>query len=393
MNDCTPVVILGVHYGSLGIARSLGRLGIPVHGIHADLETSAFASRYFVRRRQWDFARMPPAKSVEFLLEVRSELGCDAILIPTTDGTAQLLADYAAELRGGYRFQENTPALVRQLRGKWELFGLATRHGIPTPKTLLPATAREALEFAGEIGYPLLLKASDGALLEARALRKMIIVRTPGELSENHARMEDPAGPNLMLQEYIPGGDDSVWMFNGYFNRKSACIAGFTGKKLRQHPVHTGATSLGICLRNDAVHDLTTAFLGALGYQGIVDIGYRFDARDGRYKILDVNPRIGATFRLFVGADGTDVARLLYLDLTGQPLPATALAEGRKWLDEHRDFFASREYLREGSLTIGDWLRSLRGVRETAWFARDDLRPAGRLIAEFARRGLRKIRQ
>jgi predicted ATP-grasp superfamily ATP-dependent carboligase len=193
-----------------------------------------------------------------------------------------------------------------------------------------------------------------------------------------------------MLQQYIPGGDESVWMFNGYFDRKSACVAGLTGKKLRQHPVHTGATSLGICLSNNSLRETTSAFMGALGYQGIVDIGYRYDARDGRYKVLDINPRIGATFRLFVGMDGTDVARLLYRDLTGQPLPAIAHAEGRKWLDEHRDFFAARQYRREGSLTIGTWLRSLRGVRETAWFARDDLRPAFRMISEIGWRTLRK---
>jgi predicted ATP-grasp superfamily ATP-dependent carboligase len=219
----------------------------------------------------------------------------------------------------------------------------------------------------------------------------MVILRTAGELTENYSRMEDPADPNLMLQEYIPGGDDAVWMFNGYFNRKSTCVAGFTGKKIRQHPIHTGATSLGICLRNDTVHELTTTFMSTLGYQGIIDMGYRYDARDGLYKLLDVNPRIGATFRLFVGADGTDVARLLYLDLTDQPLPLTALVEGRKWLDENRDYFSSREYRREGSLTIATWLRSLRGVHETVWLARDDLVPAVLLVLEIAGRAIRKL--
>jgi predicted ATP-grasp superfamily ATP-dependent carboligase len=41
-----------------------------------------------------------------------------------------------------------------------------------------------------------------------------------------------------------------------------------------------------------------------------VDLGFRYDARDSRYKPLDVNPRIGATFRLFVDAEGwTSCAR------------------------------------------------------------------------------------
>ena len=375
----------------MGIARSLGRLGVPVHGVHSDLRTSALASRYFGRRHHWDFAQASPANSVDFLLDLRSKLGGDAVLIPTTDDTAQLLADHAAALRNVYRFQDNPPTLVRQLRRKWELFRLATHHGIPTPKTLLPRSAQEARQFADQIGYPLFLKASDGARFEARALRKMLIVRTARELAENYSLMEDPADSNLMLQEYIPGGDDGVWMFNGYFNRHSECVAGFTGKKLRQQPIHTGATSLGICLRNDTVHELTTEFMSTLGYQGIVDIGFRHDARDGLYKLLDVNPRIGATFRLFVGADGTDVARLLYLDLTGQPLPLTALVQGRKWLDENRDFFSSRGHRREGSLTVAAWLRSLRGVRETAWFASDDPIPAIRMAAELAWRAMRKV--
>jgi predicted ATP-grasp superfamily ATP-dependent carboligase len=375
----------------LAIARSLGRLGVPVHGVDIDLRTSAFASRYFVRRHHWDFAKASAASSVEFLLTLRTELGRHAVLIPTTDDTAQLVADYAAELRDVYHFQDNPPALVCKLRRKWELFALAKCHDVPTPDTLLPRSLQEAQRFADQIKYPLLLKASDGARLEARVMRKMVIVRTSGELTENYSRMEDPADPNLMLQEYIPGGDDAVWMFNGYFNRKSDCVAGFTGKKIRQHPIHTGATSLGICLRNDTVHELTTTFMSTLGYQGIIDMGYRYDARDGLYKLLDINPRIGATFRLFVGADGTDVARLLYLDLTDQPLPLTALVEGRRWLDENRDYFSSREYRREGSLTIATWLRSLRGVHETVWLARDDLIPAVLLVLEIAGRAIRKL--
>jgi D-aspartate ligase len=44
-----------------------------------------------------------------------------------------------------------------------------------------------------------------------------------------------------------------------------------------------------------------------IGYSGIVDIGYRYDRRDGEYKLLDVNPRVGATFRLFVDSNGMDV--------------------------------------------------------------------------------------
>jgi predicted ATP-grasp superfamily ATP-dependent carboligase len=238
-----------------------------------------------------------------------------------------------------------------------------------------------------------MLKASDGLRLQARTGKKMVIVRSADELLEQYQRLEDPAAPNLMLQEYIPGDDDTIWMFNGYFDARSACVFGVTGKKLHQFPVHTGATSLGVCFENPAVRELTCRLMKAIGYRGILDIGFRYDARDGGYKLLDPNPRIGQTFRLFVSREGWDVARFLYLDLTGQPLPVATPIEGRKWLVEDWDLESSLDYQREGLLRFAEWLGSLDGVEEGAWFAWDDWLPFQRMVRKFAHRAIERIRR
>src|SRR5262249_14113798 len=119
----------------------------------------------------------------------------------------------------------------------------------------------------------------------------------------------------------------------------------------------------------------TAQFMRSIGYQGILDIGYRYDRRDGRYKVLDVNPRIGCTFRLFTATDGMDVARVLYLNMTGEPVSPAEAAEGRKWIVEDFDLFSALRSVRDGSLTLKSWLRSLRGVEEAACFALDDPLP------------------
>jgi predicted ATP-grasp superfamily ATP-dependent carboligase len=226
------------------------------------------------------------------------------------------------------------------------------------------------------------LKSIDARLLQQRPLAKSVfIAREPGELLEAYDASEVPDQPNLMLQEYIPGGAESIWMFNGYFDTQSECLFGVTGQKLRQYPPHTGATSLGVCVPNDEVENMTRGLMKALGYRGILDIGWRYDASDGTYKLLDANPRIGATFRLFVGEDGLDVARALYLDLTGQPVPACAPRPGRKWLVENRDLTSSARYWRQGQLSPGAYVRSLRGVQELAWFAADDPAPFALMCA------------
>jgi predicted ATP-grasp superfamily ATP-dependent carboligase len=211
-------------------------------------------------------------------------------------------------------------------------------------------------------------------------------------LLEQYDRMEFPGTPNVMLQEYIPGGPDSIWMFNGYFNADSDYLIGITGRKLRQHPPYTGITTLGVCVTNEAINETTRKFFKALGYQGIVDMGYRYDARDGRYKLLDVNPRLGATFRLFVAPNGMDVVRAMYLDLTGQPVPLSSATNGRKWLLESLDFVSSAVYFYDRRLTLSAWARSFGGVAETAWFAQDDPLPFGVMWARLGLRVARRVR-
>jgi predicted ATP-grasp superfamily ATP-dependent carboligase len=164
-------------------------------------------------------------------------------------------------------------------------------------------------------------------------------------------------------------------MFDGYFDENSRCLFGVTGKKIRRFPVNTGVTSLGVCLYNQTVERTTTEFMKAIGYQGILDIGYRYDRRDGQYKVLDVNPRIGCTFRLFTGVDGTDVARALYLDMTGRPVRAARAVEGRKWIVEDFDLFSALRSMSDGSLSIKNWAASFAGIDEAACFALDDPLP------------------
>jgi len=145
-----------------------------------------------------------------------------------------------------------------------------------------------------------------------------------------------------------------------------------------------GHCSLGICRQNQAVVDTAVGFLQALGYQGIVDMGFRFDRRTGEYNLLDVNPRIGGAFRLFVDTNGLDVAKALYLDLTNQEVHAGPPSEGRRWLKEDSDMVAFRQYRRLNEISLGSWLRSLRGVEEGATFSWRDPMPFVGTFAQLA---------
>jgi D-aspartate ligase len=372
----TPVLILrSDSHGGLNIMKSLGPLGIDVYNVDPYRLAPTHYSRYCRGRFFGDIEHSPAKNLLAYLEAVQVKIGRKAILIPTTDVATRFVDRWQLILRDLFIFPDQPPGLVDSLCSKKEMYRLAKQHGIPTPECCFPTSRRDLWDFLDTAKFPLMRKGIDGQRLWERTRKKMFIVRTPEELIKTYVFAEDPTCPNLMIQEYIPGGDDTIWMFNGYFDQYSEELIGFTGKKIRQCPIHTGSTSLGICLANEVVDQTTRRFMKALGYRGILDIGYRYDARDGLYKVLDVNPRIGATFRLFVGANGMDVARALYLDLTGQPVVSSPAVEGRKWIVEDLDLASSYRYYREGGLTIRDWLKSLRGIDESAYLSIHDPLP------------------
>ncbi len=387
LDASTPALVLSAqNYGCLGIIRSLGRLGIAVDAVDADQKRPAAHSRYLRDRFIFDMENASPESLVDFLLDLGKRIGRPTVLIPTWDTTSILVSDYQDVLSEHFLFPRQPPDLARSLADKKQMHFLAREHSVPTPDVVFPNDVEDVVRFAAEASFPVMLKGIDGDRLKQRSGTKMVIVERPDDLVRLYREMEDPDEPNLMLQEYIPGGEHDVWMFNGYFDGASDCLAGFTGRKLRQSPVYTGVTSLGITLSNDVVLDTTTRWMKELGYRGILDIGYRYDARDGQYKVLDANPRIGATFRLFVARNGLDVARALYLDLTGQPVPRSEPIEGRKWMIEGGDLDSAIQYRRDGKLSIREWAASLKGVQETSYFARDDLAPFRDVMASWVRR-------
>lgn len=363
------VVIYRGGNGALAVARTLGRQGIRVYLVSQQGASPVQSSRFWTKRFYWDFAA-PREQTVEFLRGVSREIGTRPILLTLADWAAFFIEQNADALKDAFIFPKAAGPVVQALGNKWSMFAMAREHGVPTPETVYPQSRREVLEFLKTARFPVVMKSADPLLPHVPS---KAIVENERELLEKYDRDAQLGPPNVILQEYIPGDAQTVWMCNAYFDANSECRAIFTGKKLRQVS-DTGIASLAVCLPNDAVADATRRFMQGAGYVGAVGIGYRYDARDGLYKVLDVNPRVSGIFRLFRGSNGLDVVRAAYLDLTGQPVPESALSAGRKWLLED-DFFAALAARRKGKLTLRQWVESLSGTRELHWFAADDPLP------------------
>jgi predicted ATP-grasp superfamily ATP-dependent carboligase len=368
-------------------------MGISVFHAHPDRRCPIDVSRYS-RGSLTIPTDAPTSRKLEILSSFGREHG-PALLVAVDDASAVFIGHHASVLEETFTFPRLPSGLAHQLANKRELQRLCARHGVRTPVGSFPASEAELIEQAGEVDFPLVIKRIDksgtaafgevgeSATLESGArpdhagsvLPSVRIVRDQAELLDAFRLIESAGSPSVMLQEYIPDGSHANWIFNGYFDARSECDVGFTGRKLRQSPVDAGAATLGVCELNPEVETVTKRFMQAIGYHGIVDVDYRLDRRDGFYKLLDVNPRIGSSFRLFVADDGMDVLRAMYLDVTGRRVPPAGQLNPRRWIVELQDLRSSMTEWRLRELTAAAWAGSLRHIDEAAWWAADDPQP------------------
>jgi D-aspartate ligase len=379
-----------MHHGGLGVIRSLGRAGVPVYAVHEDRLAPAASSRYLHGRFRWRPDPVDADRVLAGLGRLAGVIGRPAVLIATDDAGAIFLAEHGRELRRWFLFPEPPSDLPRRLAGKYSLHEVCREFGVASPWTSRPGSLAQAREFADAAGYPVVAKLTD-PWQARRGLRSTRVVADAGELR----RVYDDCGQasaGLMLQEFVPGNGAHDWFFHGYCDAGSACRPAFTGVKERSYPSGAGLTSFGRSAPNNALKDEITRLLARLEYRGLLDLDIRLDARDGRYHLLDFNPRLGAQFRVFRDGAGTDVVLAAYLDLTGQPIPPAAQVDGRTFVVENYDPISALRRWRDGELDLRSWLASVRGADECAWFARDDLRPFGLMCVRMGwRAATRKL--
>jgi D-aspartate ligase len=362
-----------LHHGTVGAIRSLGRLGVPVYTVVEDHFTPAARSRYLAGRFRWPTTGREDADElVEGLMRIGRAIGGRPILVATDEEAAVLIAERAAQLVAQFVLPAVAPGLPRQLATKYTLHSLCVEHGIPTPASAQPRSPDEVLEFAGELGYPVVVKNNaPWVRLTRPAVPNTAIVGDPDEVR----RLVESWGamPTVLLQEYVPRESATDWIAHAYFGAEPGRDVIFTGRKLRSWPPQAGVTTYAYTSSNPEVASLTRELCRKVGFRGICDLDWRFDSLGGDYKLVDFNPRLGAQFRLFERADGVDVIRAMHLDLTGRELPPGRQVDGRLYVVENLDLPAQIAYRRAGEL---EHIPVPCRHRELAWWARDDPLPA-----------------
>jgi D-aspartate ligase len=354
----------------LAAIRSLGRAGAPVLAVDHRAWALGLRSRYALPVQSPD----PGTDEDGFaavLTELGDALGRPAPIFPTHDEGLNAVARRRDEL--GERFLYPFPSweLLARLQSKREQLDVARAAGVDVPETGHPRSGAEALSIAAEIGYPVLVKPADPIEFKRRHRRQAFRCETSAELEDAYA-LSEPHEP--MVQQLVPGGDDALFTLGSYLDSAGTPLGVFSGRKLRQTPRLVGTCRVGEAVWVPEVVDAGLRLLAAFEYHGLSQVEFKRDPRDGRFKLMEINPRLFQWHGL-AAACGVDLPRLAYRDLLGLPSePATMNGGGKRWAI---------------TFLAGERPALQRPPYVDAVFARDDLRPAAVYAARVVRSLLR----
>jgi len=356
--------VIGSDYRGLGVVRSLGRRGVPVWVLD-DGHVLATLSRYSRRTLPWPD---DPAAQLRLLLSLAGQHGLAGwTLFPTGDETAALIARHHDLLAA--RFLLTTPPwdTLRIAHDKRLTYARAAELGIPHPRLARPGDA-------GDLTFPLILKPAWKETLNAFTQAKAWEVANPAELAARYAeaaRLVDPE--RILVQELIPGGDQYSY---AALVRQGRPVVEVVARRVRQYPPEFGFFSTFVeSIERPEIEQPSRDFLRSLDYDGLIELEYKRDPRDGRYKLLDANPRVWGWHTLGRRAGG-DFPWLAFRQARGESVAPARVPPGRRWLYAAPDALAALALWRRGRLSLARYLRTLRPPLQEAVFTAADPLPA-----------------
>ena len=303
MTTPMPAVLLldGLWNKTVAAARSLGKRGYRVSVGERTRFAPALFSRYCSRR----FLHPSPTTSPDaFLDALEKELrivGYD-VLLAMEFGTQVLVARNRRRL-GNTRFPFASAELAIRVQDKGELASFASAHGVECPATFRPEGPGDVLGMASHLPYPLLIKPrlSSGG-------RGIVRVETPSQLRKEYPKVH-AVHPSPILQEFLPPGGAALGV-GVLMNFSSEPRATFAYLRLREYPVGGGPSTVRESVRDEALCRTTERLLSALGWTGVAMAEFKVDPRDGRPKLLEVNPRFWGSLHHAI-LSGVDFPHLL----------------------------------------------------------------------------------
>jgi len=367
-------LVLGMFETGLGVGRSLGKKGIKVFGF--DFKNDIGFYSCYIKASLCPHPIKEPNALLEKLKAFSQLQTHKPVLFVSTDTFLEFVAKYYTELKYHFIFNLSPPQLFSQISNKYKQFLLANEAGISLPATFKISNVHDLEKALPHVKFPVFIKA-----LEVNSWRKLVGGHTKGFVMQNETELNEKInrllskGLEVIIQEIIPGPDTLHFKYCTYVGADGRILLEFTLRKIRQNPIRFGVGSVVESINYPELLIEGRKLIQNIGYRGVGSAEFKLDKRDGKLKLIELNPRYWQQNSLPT-ACGMNFPLMDYIEATGQnPEPITEFTTNIKWVNRHMDFNSYIQYHNAGELSFWEWRKSLVGRKVYSNFTWDDLVP------------------
>ena len=280
------VVVLGGHVQGLGIIRIFGEKGIPCYLIDETKMNFAKHSKYC----NGFFKVTIDNQFINNLIKLNvNNKFQEFLLIPTNDHYVKLLSTNYDQLSSYYKLSVDKWEVIEMCYNKINTYKIAKRCGVDIPNTYFPKSIDD---IPSNIKFPYIIKPAIMHKFYKVTKKKVFLCKNREELLENYIKALKIIPPNeIIIQEVIPGDLNSQYSACFFYN-KDHIINSIVALRKRQHPIDFGnATTFAETIFNDELIAKSDKLLSEINYWGLCEVEFKKDSRDGKFKLLEINPR------------------------------------------------------------------------------------------------------
>lgn len=239
------------------------------------------------------------------------------ILISCGDNYTSLVVDNKKKLQKYFIVPYIDKKMKDLLENKTTFYKICDKYGIDYPKTYVCEYGID--DVPSNIKFPVAVKAANSIAYSScnfSKKKKGYKANTIEELNKIITAMRDGNyKDDIIIQDFVPGDDSCMYVLNSYSDANGKVRMMCLGNCILEDytPGGIGNYNAIISTYNKKIYDNFQLFLEEIGFVGYSNFDIKYDCRDKKYKVFEINIRQGRS-SYFTTAAGCNLARYLVRD-------------------------------------------------------------------------------
>ena len=283
----------------ISTCRSLGRFGDEIHlAWKLFLYDRLLKSRFIKKVHNITPSNQNIPEFIKDVIRLCKEYQYD-ILMPFGNESYYAVVLHSQELSQYVNFMAPSLESFRIAHDKLKTARFCQKIGIDTPVIYSDYDDQDLNSIANNVRYPVVIKARSGSGVE-KGLRYANSRKELFSKYEEIISFESPTNAvnyrSPLIQEYIPGvlHDACALSING------SVVTVLTQIRQLMNPIYGGPGAINITTHNPELEKIARKLLEELNWHGPAQIEFKFDPRDNKYKIIEINPKLWGTIDLSI---------------------------------------------------------------------------------------------